>query len=333
VNRFTTLVDPVTGRTIKAGMNARPAARTSVRAVTAGYKYRAVVVNTYATDAATRTQLNPNTTRKYEVECDVVLFKSGVFYPRVPVMQRGHGVNDAEPWVPRAAKRVIGGGTVSFTRVSRRGALQELPPNLEDLDGDQVIVEFMEGDLEMPIITGSLSHAKTNRLVKEGSGWSEITQGAERGTPYQNERYLRYRGVEVRINDAGDVLIDTIGATNEEVEEAPMPTGGQVRVRVKSTERFTIQMGLVDTLEVWQDPITQEVHIDLGEGASERLVLGDKLVDWLAGHIHFDPAHTITLTGVPVTIPLDGIPQVEATKLALKETPGTKVLSSNHKVK
>ena len=325
-DKFTTRIDWATGRTIKAGIDARPMGQTPVSALIAGYKYRAVVLQTYATDAAARTQLNPDTTRTYEVECDVLIFKGTIFYPRVPVMQRGHGVNDAEPWVPRATTRVVGGGQLSFARVSRRGALQEIPPNLEELDGDQVIVEFMEGDLEMPIITGALSHSKTNRLVKEGSGWSEAQQGAERGMPYQDEKYLRYRGVEVRINDAGDVLLDTVGATKDEVNEVPAPTGGQVRVRVKDTERFTVQIGTTDVLEVWRD--LSGVHVDIGEGASEHLLLGDSFVTWLTNtlapwilnHTHLfpvTPPNNPTATGVAV-IPFPA---------------PTAVLSEQHRVK
>lgn len=326
MSRFTTRVDPATGRTIKAGIDARPVSRTSNLKLVAGYKYRAVVLRTYAIDAAERTRLNANTTRKYEVECDVLLMKSGIFYPRVPVMQRDHGVNDASPWIPRETKRVIGEGTLGFTRVSARGTLQTAPPNLEELDGDQVILEYMEGDLEMPIITGSLSHVKTNRLVKEGTGWSEALQGAERGTPHQKEKYLRYRGVEIRINDAGDVLIDTVGATKDEKNEVPALTGGQVRVRVKDTTRFTIQMGVTDVLEVWRDTAGQ-VHIDLGEGASEHLVLGDELLSWIISKIAWDVAHThlfpATGPATPTTPPVQA-PTIPA--------PGT-ILSVNHRVK
>jgi hypothetical protein len=169
-----------------------------------------------------------------------------------------------------------------------RAALQDLPPNLEDVSGEQVLVEFMEGDRLKPVITASLSHVKTKRLVVEGSGWSEGDLGSSRGTPHQDEKYMRYRGTEIRINDAGDILIDTFGATNEEETETPTPTGGQVRFRLKSTERFTVQMGLFDVLEVWQDPLTMQVHIDLGEGADESIVRGEKLTAWLLAHLHPD---------------------------------------------
>jgi hypothetical protein len=320
MSRWTTRVDPVTGRVVKSGIDARPVSRTRESAVIAGYKYRAVVLATYATNASIRTQLNENTTRKYEIECDVLLLKSSVFYPRVPVVQRDHGVNNANLWLPRPTTRVIDGSALNFTRVSARGTKQTIPQNPEELDGDIVVLEFLEGDLEMPIITGAFTHPKTNRLVIEGSGWSESLQGTERGTPHQNEKYIRYRGVELRINDNGDVLIDTVGATKDESNEVPAATGGQVRVRVKSTERFTVQMGTVDVLEVWQDPLTQQVHIDLGEDADEAIVRGNKLTTWLLAHIHPD-----AVGGTAPPIDPAGVPPVS---LAIGDH-----LSDDHKVK
>lgn len=274
------------GRTVTSGLDTNYRNDMPTRSMLACMPCRAYVIETYATDASERTRNNSNTTRTYEVECDVIMAKSYVFHRRVPVIQKSHGVNDADLWIPRPTTKVVGGGILNLTRVSKRQALQEMPPNLEELDGDQVIVQFLEGDLEMPVITGALSHVKTKRLVLEGNGWAESDLGASRGTPYQKEKYMRYRGTEVRINDDGDVLIDTIGATKDEVTETPEPTGGQVRVRVKSSERFTVQMGNTDVLEVYQDPVTMEVSIDLGEGAKEPGVLGDTLIDLFANHNH-----------------------------------------------
>lgn len=284
---YQTRVIPGIKRTVKSGLNTHPRFQDK-RGLNAGCPHRGLIMQTYATDAAKRKENRPDTTRVYEVECDVLLTKSLIFLERVPVAQKEHGVNDADPWIPRPAKRVIGGGSLNFTRVSARGVLQDLPPHLGDVDGDQVLVQFMEGDPEKPIITHAISHTKTKRLVVEGTGWEESDEGASRGTPHQKEKYLRYRGVEVRINDDGDVLLDTVGATGDEENETPATTGGQVRVRVKSTEKFTIQMGDTDVLEVWQNPTTGQVHVDLGEDASEAIVRGDKLTTWILAHMHPD---------------------------------------------
>ncbi|HEY5551054.1 MAG TPA: hypothetical protein VIK52_04150, partial [Opitutaceae bacterium] len=187
-------------------------------------------------------------------------------------------------WIPRPTTSAVGNlipGSPSLTRVSRRGTpMFPFPPNPETLDGDQVIVEFIEGDPEKPIITRASSHTSTKRLVVDGTGWSEGDFGSTRGKPHLNERYVRYRGVEFRINDTGDVLLDTVGATTDQDTEVPDPVrGGHVRVRIKPGKRFTIQIeGLVpgsgDAIEVYRDTLTQLVQVDLVEGATQAYLRG-----------------------------------------------------------
>lgn len=270
--RYRTHVDPVTGRTLKSGLDMREVGTQDTYTPRGGV-YRAVVLKTYATDDSVRTEGRPSTTRLFEVECDILLTRSLVLYPRVPVMQPFHGVNDASLWIPRPSTRVIGGQDLNFTRVSARGTLAKLPPNLEDLDGDKVLVQFVEGDPEKPIVVGCLSHPKTLRLFVDGSGWSELASGSERGKPHKDEKYLRYRGVEVRINDAGDVLVDTVGATSDEENEVPGALGGQMRIRVKGTERFTVELDGTDILEVYRT-LFGEPRVDLIEGGGEQFIRG-----------------------------------------------------------
>jgi hypothetical protein len=288
--RYETHVDPSTGRTMKSGLNLHEEGVEDDYTPKGGI-YRAVIINTYATDDGVRTEgERSGSTRLYEIECDILLTRSLVPFRRVPVLQPDHGVHDAGLWIPRPSTRVIGDQDLNFRRVSARGTLEKLPPNLEDVDGDKVLVQFIEGDPEKPIITGAMTHPKTKRLFVDGDGWSEGKGGSERGTPHKNEKYLRYRGVECRINDQGDVLVDTVAANHAKDDtETPNPlTGGQLRLRLKSTQRFTVEMDGTDVLEVWQDPLTKQVHIDLGEGASESIVRGEKLTTWLLAHFHPD---------------------------------------------
>lgn len=298
MGRWNTLVDPKTGRTIKSGLNVRTRGATP-RTAPMGDIYRAVVLKTYATDSLVRLEGAPSTTRVYEIECDIVLSRSLVAYHRVPVMQPSHGVHDASLWIPRPSTKLVDSplpatgplGGMNLRRVSSRGTPQTMPPKLSELDGDQVLVQFVEGDHEKPIIVGAMSHARTKRLVVDGDGWSETNPLAQgRGVPGLRERYRRFAGSEFRVNAQGDVLFDTTGANPiDETTEVPNPaSGGQVRFRLKDSERFTVEMAGVDVLEVWKNPITGQVHIDLGEGAQQSIVRGEILTSWLLAHTHPD---------------------------------------------
>ena len=230
--------------------------------------YRAVVIETYVSDSDGRSDLG------FAVEADVVLVRSGAKLTRVPIMSR-IGRNDASPWVPRKTTRTLSNNQpLNIDAVlSRRGTFLGLATVLDDVDGDVVLVDFLEGDFRFPIVTGAYPHSQSRREVIEGVGWEEGNGGSERGTPHDQEHYLRHAGVELRVSDAGDVLLDTVGATDDKVDEDPASGRGQVRIRVKESERFTVEMDGVDVLEVWKDG--GQVRVDLGEGADERIVLGD----------------------------------------------------------
>ena len=263
-------------------------------------KYRGIVLRTFATDDAVRTEGNrrQGSQRVTNVECDVILVTSQTVLSRVPVMQRGHSANNAGPlWIPRESRVALGEDgrsdptqPLNLNRVSRGGApMPQVPPLLRDLDGDLVLVEFVEGDLEKPVISGALTHEHARRRVIAGDGWAEGSGAEKRGTPEVREHYLHHQGSEVRINGTGDVLIDTVGAHDDNDEEDASASGkGQVRIRVKESSdadvRFTVSIGDdEDVLEVWKDG--GQLRIDLGEGADERLILGDTFKTFFDGEI------------------------------------------------
>ncbi len=251
-----TRFDPQTGRVMKSGLNLNPPGHKPDFQPT-GCMYRAVVVRTYSTVDPIRREGVPGTSRVQDIECDIVFTRSNQWRPRVPVLQRVHGVNDADLWVPRESTRVIGGvQKLNLRRVSERGALESMPPSWEDLDGDHVLVQFLEDDPELPRIVLADTHASTKRLLIDGPGWNPAFSGAERGIPMKDERYSRFRGVEHRINDSGDVLWDTVGANPIDNDtEIPGLTGGAFRLRVKGNQRYTLEFDGVDVMEVFIDPL------------------------------------------------------------------------------
>jgi hypothetical protein len=146
-------------------------------------------------------------------------------------------------------------------------------PALDDLDGDMVVVEFMDGEIDSPIITGAITHEQSNRrVIKDGTGWSEGGAGSERGHPEQHEHYVHWKGCELRINDAGDLLIDTVGAYSDPKTEDPAGGAGQVRIRIKDEQKFTVECDGQDVLEVFRDGTG--IHVHLGEAAIEQLIFG-----------------------------------------------------------
>ncbi|WP_196300808.1 hypothetical protein, partial [Streptococcus pneumoniae] len=87
------------------------------------------------------------------------------------------------------------------------------PSAYGDLDGDHVLVAFVEGDIDYGVILRAYPHKRTKRLVTgaiDSIGWEE-GDDATRGTPYRNEYYTAHYGTEVRVNARGDLLIDTVG--------------------------------------------------------------------------------------------------------------------------
>lgn len=224
--------------------------------------------------------------RNLSVECDVILVRTQLSILNVPVAQKQHGVNNVHDlWVPRATTRTFDGRPLNLNRqVSRRGTPIGPPTPFDQCDGDMVLLDFIEGDIAWPIITHAVTHERTNRLLKKGAGWRE-GQTDERGSPRADEYYTHHYGAELRINEQGDVLVDTAAAYSDPVTEVSVPGIGQVRIRVKDTSRFTVAMGDdEDVLEVYKDGT--QLRIDLGEGAAERLVLGDSFLTLFNQHSH-----------------------------------------------
>lgn len=258
------------GSVIEAGLNARPRKPHGARGPMQPMLglYRAVVVNTYAPDAIENRQ-------RYQVECDVVLATSMLPLARVPVQQASYGVNNAQPWCPKPSTRSVTTGRPLNLRVaSRRGTFVAPATALDDLDGDHVIIQFVEGSLDYPIITGAFTHRRTKRRVRQtGTGWRTTGAATTRGTPHKDESYLVHQGTEFRINERGDLLIDSVGAHTDPVAEVPGPTGGAIRIRVKGTETLIVEMDGTDALKIYRDGPT--VKVDIADTPTQAFVKGN----------------------------------------------------------
>lgn len=288
------------GSVVQSGLDIRNRANPLSQATPMLGLYRGLVTKTYIPQDSSGTQTG-EVRRGRQIECDVLLIRSHSIVQKAIVAQRGFGVNEAHgPWIPKPATRTLDGTPLNWQVMGSEGNFEGVATAFDNTDGDMVIVQFMEGNVDYPVITHAITHENTNRIIRKGAGWSE--NQAEQGTPYQDEYYLHHQGTEVRINESGDVLIDTVGAYADRSTEDSAGGGGDVRVRVKDGQRFTVAIGGdEDVLEVYKSGGT--LKIDLGEGAAERLVLGDTFLPLFNNH-----THTGVLTGMAnsgtVTAPL-----------------------------
>ncbi len=165
--------------------------------------HRAVVVNTTATD------VEGVTGPRKAVVCDITYLRS--LQPKLGVpVALGLGVNDGEAWSPKPTTATLSGADLTLPRVfGKRGSREGEATPADDYNGDIVLVQFIEGDPEFPMITGRMTHEESNRLPVDGPGWdadlpsSPATGLLKRGIPAIRELYRRFAGTEQRINETG----------------------------------------------------------------------------------------------------------------------------------
>lgn len=253
--------------------------------------YRAVVINTRVAQSADPPTPSTDQLRVYQVECDVIMVASNARLMNVPVMQRQHGVNNVHDlWIPRPTTRVVSGsGQLNVSSIySRRRAFNGPITPLDDLDGDMVLISFVEGDPNYPMIVGALSHERTNRIAVEGSGWSEGLEGTTRGVPQKNEMYSHHYGTEVRVNHRGDFLVDTVGAYQNVATEDESAAGGLIKLMAKQTEAIKALIGTEEMIKLVQAQATlaNTTRVALGsEGVSQAFVKGTSFMSHLSAFL------------------------------------------------
>jgi hypothetical protein len=203
--------------------SAMPKASDSSIGRMADKKVRAIVLNTYFVDdaeALPRRQIeiaasnrNPQgaastpapSAESRHVYCDVLVYssmhgvKKGVLRRCLVAQPPGAGLHTGELWMPRPTTQRIDGESLdtALTRI-----------NPASVDGDHVLVEFLDGDRFLPTITGSVPHpardvgteAKTNGTptrLKKANGFPKLT---------------KFNGVVHGVDANGNYIIDATRA-------------------------------------------------------------------------------------------------------------------------
>lgn len=280
---------------------------------------RAVVINVYfADDEGGREDRAGGQIEAKGVSVDVLTYggPNRGFIARVPVAQRRHGLNDyTDLWVPRPTTVDLSTGQPPILAREDGGKMAD-PRNL---DGDNVIVEFLENNPGQPYIRDSLPHprAKFRQLRSDDAALR-----------------TRLRGVEVSIDQNGNLRVDASKACGGTIDSS---TGNETPADDSSHGKLTMLVGRHTTLAVQgvsPDGTAKTFELTLkdgefevrlqdgasfkvdGSGAGAAVVIGDgsasavrgerlqaqyeELVAALAGHVHSDGFGS---TGPPTAAP------------------------------
>ena len=159
--------------------------------------------------------------RTRQILCDVALVRGGRL-DRVPVLQHGYSITNGSLWEPSATT-----GTVSGEPLRLVPSADGPATFFDDLNGEHVLVEFLNGSRHQPIIMGSLPHPASQRVQggHEPVPLPTYTPGeAERlqGSPSGPESWLAHQGTVARVDRAGNLRVDLEGAgTNNDGRTQP----------------------------------------------------------------------------------------------------------------
>lgn len=185
---------------------------------------RGVVVATYVLDDEDHPYKAGDATlpKPVSVYCDVLCYSniSGmrwVSIPKAMVIQDRGSIHSGKIWKPKAAKIDVTSGTMGLNGGTHLG----------NLDGDHVLVGFLDGLKTMPIILGGIPHpsrdlGNDNRSVGHRT-YLKVADG--------DPDFFKHHGTFYGIANNGDFVVDTTFANDGELEangaEAAPPTDGK----------------------------------------------------------------------------------------------------------
>lgn len=202
------------------------------------------------------------------VTCDVRVYdpRFDTVLRDVPIMRKSAGLVDSDVWVPREATLDLSQGTLVQ---DGNGPLitTVIPPSQpENMDGDHVVIAFLNNDLNQPIIIGQLDHARNinNPTILD------VTKFKSRS---------RIRGWSIGMKTDGNIEIDGSQANTGvvlpgvPVQEVPtVPISGNMSIRQAPLTKVSI----VDSvLSAPQPPIQGTSFLtDLKDALAEMSVIG-----------------------------------------------------------
>lgn len=172
------------------------------------------------------------------VYCDVLIYSTaeafnGMVLGPAMVAAGSAGMHEGRIWKPRAAT------------IDTSGQPLQIPgSDPRRMDGDHVLVQFIEDNLSKPIITGRIPHPLTGRgnQTVPRAGY-RMRLKVQDGSP----EYLKHRGTFFGVSDSGDFEIDTTNAHGGKYDEqgvedrADDGAHGDVLIKVNHKQQLAVQ--------------------------------------------------------------------------------------------
>lgn len=224
-----------------------------------GVLLRGVVTATYVTDDPQHPLADEDATVPTAVYCDVMVYgNSPTFIPKALVCQERSGLHSGHVWKPRAASQTITGDTLDFDK----GA------NPATIDGDHVLVGFLNGNFNQPLILRALPHPASDVGNEELGVGHRLKLVSGDGDP----DFWKHNGTYYGIHKNGDFYIDTThandGTLDEEGHEPDPPTDGKGSVvcQLPQDAKWSVQLlDMSDPLNpvpVLKKELTKDGNVD-----------------------------------------------------------------------
>ena len=284
---------PLKTRTGQVLQGALPKIRGPVRQpglqMTQGELIRGVVTATYVYDEGEGIPSRQGNDEQLAVYADVIAYTSIVgsrynFFPRCLVSQERSGLHDGDIWIPRATTLDTSGGALNI-----QNPIESDPM---DWDGDHVLVGFMDGYYNLPVVLRSIPHPNADK-GKPGNAalGTRLRIRQADGEP----RLIKHHGTVFGVDAAGNFTVDTRNANNGAYsptgEEAAAPqdgSAGNVTIRAQPGASITAE---------GDETNLSTTRVRLGASASEAVVLG---TTWTASRAQLNAALQAGLTAIGV---------------------------------
>ena len=216
--------------------------------------------------------------------CDVLLARGGIV--RAAVLQRGSSVQNGSFWTPAPARTNL----VTGAAVKVEGdQLVPQPARLEDLDGEMVLIGWMDGDIDRPVIVGSYQHPRTPRRINGRVSIPTVEQGAgnspRRDIDVQT-RAVTHQGTVAALDRGGNVRLDLrrAGVANDgQTYDANGETAGVVDVALRRGTETVIRAE--DGVPVLRIMVADDGNVSfrVGREPNARVFLAGPLASHLDG--------------------------------------------------